>query len=71
MSYCDSAGRCDIMSGVKDEKKIPEGYELKNDMFGEPYLQRKPTPRQRRLAELIFVPALILIVLLICWIVFC
>ena len=58
------------MSGVKGEKKIPEGYELKADMFGEPYLQRKPTPRQRRLAEVIFVPALILIVLLICWIVF-
>lgn len=58
------------MSGVKDEKEIPEGYELKADMFGEPYLQRKPTPWQKRLSELIFVPVLILIVLLICWIVF-
>ena len=54
--------------GVKDEKKIPEGYELKNDMFGEPYLQRKPTPWQKRLAELIFIPVLLLIAAVICWI---
>lgn len=54
---------------MKDSKEIPEGYELKTDMFDTPYLQRKPTPRQQRLSELIFLPVLLLIAAVICWIV--
>ena len=56
------------MFGVNVVSDIPEGYEVKTDMFGAPYLQRKPTPLQRRLSELIFLPALLLIVAIIGWI---
>ena len=53
---------------MNDQKEIPEGYELKTDMFGLPYLQRKATPLQERLSRLLFVPALLAIVALIVFI---
>ena len=36
-----------------DPDKVPEGYEVATDMFGSPYLQRKLSPRQSRVADTI------------------
>ena len=49
---------------------IKEGYELKTDMFGFEYAQRKATPKQQRLAELLFLPSVLAIAAVICWILF-
>ena len=39
---------------MKVEKdRVPEGYEVATDMFGSPYLQRKLSPRQSRVADAI------------------
>ena len=54
---------------MEKPERVPEGCEVKTDMFGFPYLQRKATPKQQRLSEILFVPLAILIVSAICWLV--
>lgn len=54
---------------MEKAERVPDGYEVKTDMFGLPYLQRKATPMQQRLSEILFVPLVILIVSAVCWLV--
>ena len=45
-------GMCYNPIQMKVEKdRVPEGYEVATDMFGSPYLQRKLSPRQSRIAD--------------------
>ena len=66
---CDDVLHCDILFGMEKAERVPDGYEVKTDMFGLPYLQRKATPMQQRLSEILFVPLVILIVSAVCWLV--
>jgi len=52
---------------MNDKEKVPEGYEVKRDMFGFPRLERKMTPEMKRLDRIAAVPFAILIAIVIWW----
>ena len=41
--------------------KIPEGYEVKTNMFGAPFLDRKLTEEDKLAQRRLFIPGLLLI----------
>lgn len=52
---------------MNDKDTVPDGYEVKPDMYGFPRLVRKMTPEMKRLDRIAAVPFAVLIALVIWW----